>query len=109
MQQQMEQMKQQAQMQLQQVELAKIDKKGEWDCKVEYYKGIIQVAIQQGLQGNTDEDMKAKLIELGVVLPQTPSAQSLAPQGQPQQGMPQEQVPPQPEQQQVQEQQIPQQ
>ena len=80
MQQQMEQIKQQAQMQLQQIELAKIDKKGEWDCKVEYYKGIIQVAVQQGLQGTTDEDMKAKLIELGVVLPQTPSAQSLAPQ-----------------------------
>lgn len=110
MQQQMEQMKQQAQMQLQQVELAKIDKKGEWDCKVEYYKGIVQVAVQQGLQSNTDEDMKAKLIELGVVLPQTPNAQSLTPQGQqPQQGMTQEQVPPQTEQQQVQEQQIPQQ
>lgn len=83
MQLQMEQVKQQGVLQLQQFELEKINKKGEWDIKTEYYKGLVQLAVNQGLQGTSDEELASKLTELGVMLPQQPTAQSLG--GQPQQ------------------------
>lgn len=105
MQLQMEQVKQQAEMEKQKIELLKIDKKGEWEVKVEYAKSLFGLALKEGLEGGTDEQMKQKLIEMGITLPTMPTAQGMGINQQQQQ---QQQMAEQPQQQEVPQEEVPQ-